>query len=60
MVWKSAWIVAALWILESVFHLSMGLIVLIGIAGVMGVVAQTIVSSRRLADIRGTESGLDG
>ncbi len=60
MIWKFVSIGMFLWLLESVFHLSVGLIVLVGVAGVMGLVTRTLVISRRLAVVRRLPGGAEG
>jgi hypothetical protein len=60
MIWKFVSIGMFLWLLESVFHLSVGLIFLVGVAGVMGLVTRTLVISRRLAEVRRLPGGAEG
>ena len=59
MIWKFISIGMFLWLLESVFHLSTGLIALLGIAALMVLVTRTLVTARRHAEIRRLVNGLE-
>ena len=59
MIWKFISIGMFLWLLESVLHLSGGLIALLGIVAVMALVTKTLVTARRQAEIRRLVSGLE-
>ena len=50
MIWKIASIGLVLWFIQSYFHLPVAMTVLLGIAGVMAVVAQFMMTSHRLAE----------
>jgi phosphate starvation-inducible membrane PsiE len=50
MIWKIASIGLILWFIQSYFHFPVAMAVLLGIAGVMAVVAQFIMTSHRLVE----------